>query len=147
MSQMEFDSSPFQHYWSQPPPSLLAALHTSPEGLWSGEARRRLDDYGPNLLEAKEKVTAFRLFLNQFKSPIVLILIFATGVSAVTQDWVDALIILTIVLGSALLSFSQEYRANEAAEKLRSQVTAKATVLRDGLPRQCRAEEGAATAC
>jgi Mg2+-importing ATPase len=140
MSQ-EFDSSLLQYYWSQPRPSLLAALRSTADGLTSIEARHRLETVGPNLLEAKRKTTTLRLFLGQFKSPVVLILIFATGVSAVTQDWVDALIILTIVLGSAVLGFSQEYGANEAAEKLRAQVTAKAAVLRDGLVRQIPAEE------
>ena len=128
-------------YWSQPADDLLASSQSRPEGLTTVEARQRLEAYGPNRLEAKEKATALRLFLNQFKSPIVLILIFATAVSAVTQDWVGALIILAIVLGSALLSFFQEYGANNAAEKLHAQVTIKASVLRDGGPHQIPAEE------
>ena len=72
------------------------------------------------------------MFLNQFKSPIVLILIFATIISAFLQDWADAIIILLIVMGSALLSFYQEYNANNAAEKLKEQVSFKTDVLRDG---------------
>jgi Mg2+-importing ATPase len=130
-----------EQYWSRPVEGLFAALNSSSDGLGSAEADLRLSQVGPNLLEVKEKATAFKLFLNQFKSPIVLILIFATAVSAVTKDWVDALIILAIVLGSALLSFFQEYGANNAAEKLRAQVTIKASVLRDGGPRQIPAEE------
>jgi Mg2+-importing ATPase len=128
-------------YWSQPAEELLAALGATSDGLGSAEAGQRLAQVGPNLLQAKERATALRLFLNQFKSPIVLILIFATGVSAATQDWVDALIILAIVLGSALLSFFQEYGANNAAEKLRAQVTIKASVLRDGQAQQVPAEQ------
>ena len=140
MSQ-ELDSSPLQRYWSQSPADLLVSLGASPAGLTGAEARQRLVTVGPNLLEARAKATALRLFLNQFRSPIVLILIFATCVSAATQDWVDALIILAIVLGSALLSFFQEYGASNAVEKLRSQVTIKAAVLRDGSPEQIPAEE------
>jgi Mg2+-importing ATPase len=128
-------------YWSQPLDSLLTALRSTPEGLSTTDARQRLEQFGPNLLEAREKATALGLFLNQFKSPIILILLFATGVSAVTKEWVDALIILVIVLGSAVLSFVQEYNANTAAEKLRAQVKIKATVLRDGQPRTIPAEE------
>jgi len=128
-------------YWSRPSEDLLRALGSTSDGLSSAEASLRLTQIGANLLGAKEKATALRLFLNQFKSPIVLILIFATVVSAVTQDWVDALIILAIVLGSALLSFFQEYGANNAAEKLRAQVTIKASVLRDGGLQQIPAEE------
>ncbi|MBC8249305.1 MAG: magnesium-translocating P-type ATPase [Anaerolineales bacterium] len=128
-------------YWSESPDSLLAALYSTAEGLSTDDARQRLEQFGPNVLKVKEKTTALGLFLNQFKSPIILILLFATGVSAVTKEWVDALIILTIVLGSAVLSFWQEYSANTAAEKLRAQVMIKATVLRDGQPQTIPAEE------
>jgi Mg2+-importing ATPase len=128
-------------YWSQPPDRLMAGLKSTADGLNTADAQQRLEQFGHNVLEAREKATAVELFLNQFKSPIVLILLFATGVSAVLQDWVDALIILAIVLGSALLSFFQEYNANTATEKLRAQVTIKATVLRDGQPRTIPAEE------
>jgi Mg2+-importing ATPase len=119
-------------YWSHRTGSLLEQLKSSADGLTAEEAKRRLETHGPNLLEAREQVTALGLFLNQFKSPIMLILLCATGVSAVTREWVDAVIILLVLLGSALLSFTQEYNANNAAAKLRAQVTIKATVLRDG---------------
>jgi Mg2+-importing ATPase len=114
--------------------SLVAALATSTDGLSSDEALRRLAQYGPNVLQVRKKATAPALFLNQFKSPIILILLFATGVSAAVGDWLDALIILVIVLGSAALSFVQEYSANNAAEKLRARLTLKANVIRDGQP-------------
>jgi Mg2+-importing ATPase len=133
--------SPPEQYWSLAAGNLLASLCSAPEGLSAEEADRRLVQLGPNALETKKKATAPGVFLNQFKSPIILILLFATGVSAVLKDWVDALIILVIVLGSALLSFFQEYSASTAAEKLRSQVTVKASVLRDGQARQVPAEE------
>jgi Mg2+-importing ATPase len=128
-------------YWGQAPDSLYEALGSTHDGLSNTEARQRLEQFGPNLLEAKEKTTALGLFLNQFKSPIILILLFATGLSAVLKDWIDALIILAIVLGSALLSFIQEYSASTAAEKLRDQVTIKASVLRDGRQESIPAEE------
>jgi Mg2+-importing ATPase len=128
-------------YWSQPVESLLTALQSTAGGLTTSDAQQRLAAFGSNVLEARKKATALGLFLNQFKSPIVLILLFATGVSAVLKDWVDAVIILAIVLGSALLSFVQEYSASNAAEKLRAQVTVKATVLRDGQPQSILAEE------
>jgi Mg2+-importing ATPase len=128
-------------HWSQPLDRLLTSLGSTSDGLTTTDAQQRLAQYGHNVLETKEKATALGLFLNQFKSPIVLILLFATGVSAAMQEWVDAVIILAIVLGSALLSFFQEYSANTAAEKLRAQVTAKTTVLRDGQLQSIPAEE------
>jgi Mg2+-importing ATPase len=138
---MPDNSAGVSEYWSQPVESLLAALETSSAGLSAAEASSRLSQYGPNVLEARETASALRLFLKQFRSPIVLILLFATGVSAVVQDWVDALVILVIVLGSAGLSFMQEYRANTATEKLRARVTVKASVLRRGGPEAIPAEQ------
>ena len=128
-------------YWAESSGSLLEKLQSKTDGLTATEAARRLQQFGLNALKAREKSTPLKLFLNQFKSPIVLILLFATGVSAVTQEWVDAVIILAIVLGSALLSFSQEYHANNAAEKLRAQVRVRVTVLRDGQPQVIPAEQ------
>jgi Mg2+-importing ATPase len=128
-------------YWSLPFEVLLAKVGSNANGLSTDEAERRLSTYGRNLLQPKKEATAVGLFLNQFKSPIVLILLFATGLSAVLGDWVDAVIILVIVLGSAALSFAQEYNASNAAEKLRAQVMVKVTVLRDGQARSIPAEE------
>ena len=94
-------------YWSQPADELITALNSTAAGLATDDAVHRLQEFGPNVLKAGEQATPFEFFLGQFKSPIVLILLFATGVSAVLQEWVDAVIILLIVLGSALLSFSR----------------------------------------
>jgi len=93
------------HYWSHGSDALIAALHSSPEGLTTAEAERRLEQVGPNLLKARRRATALDLFLSQSKSPIILMLLFATGVSAVLAEWVDAAIVLAIILGSAVLSF------------------------------------------
>jgi P-type Mg2+ transporter len=119
-------------YWHTPAEALLEALETSPDGLSEAEAARRLSIYGPNALEERRQATAVGLFLNQFRSPLVLILIFAALVSAALGEWVDASIVLAVVLGSTILGFAQEYTASSAVEKLRSQVTIKANVLRDG---------------
>lgn len=121
-------------YWSQPIDALLAELRSSAAGLSGAEARDRLARFGPNVLEARRRVTALGLLLGQLKSPLVLILMFAAAVSAVVQEWVDAAIVLTIVLGSTLLSFAQEYRATTAVARLRARVHIRATVLRDGAP-------------
>ncbi len=128
-------------YWNQPVESLLAALRSSPTGLSAAEAGTRLAHLGPNSLETRKRAAWPGLFLGQFNSPIILILLFATVVSAVLQDWADAIIILAIILGSAILSFVQEYSASNAAEKLRAQIRIKATVVRDGQPQAIPAEE------
>jgi Mg2+-importing ATPase len=128
-------------YWSHTVAEVNQGLHSTVDGLSSEMANARLVDYGSNVLQGKVKVTGLGLFLNQFKSPIVLILISATLISAFLQDWADAIIILLIVMGSALLSFFQEYNANNAAEKLREQVSFKTDVLRDGKSASIPTEE------
>jgi P-type Mg2+ transporter len=128
-------------YWSKPIDDVIQSLNTSTNGLSEKGARDILGRVGPNCIQSKEKITPLGLFLNQLKSPIVLILIFATLISAFLKDWVDAVIILLIVMGSALLSFFQEYNANNAAEKLKEQVSFKTDVLRDGKTTSISTEE------
>lgn len=123
-----------EQYWSQPPDVLFKALETSANGLDQLEAQHRLEQYGPNRLSAQKKASDIGLFLNQFKSPITLMLLIATGISAVLRDWADALIILVIVFSSAILSFIQERNANHASEKLRSQIATNSDVIRDNEP-------------
>jgi Mg2+-importing ATPase len=128
-------------YWSRPTADLLAELRSTPDGLSTTEARERLQQVGPNVLKPRRHETVLRSFLAQFTSPLVLILIFAAVVSAIASEWTDAVIVIVIVVASAVLSFAQEYTASHAVEKLRAQVTIKATVLRDGKPQPIPAEE------
>jgi Mg2+-importing ATPase len=128
-------------YWSRTADELLKKSGGTAQGLSNEIAQQRLSESGPNSLETKQQLTALGLFLNQFKSPIVLILLSATIISAFVQDWTDALIILAIVFGSAALSFTQEHNASNAAEKLKAQVNVKAKVLRDGQEQSIAVEE------
>jgi Mg2+-importing ATPase len=128
-------------YWSQPIDELLAELGSTPDGLTNAEARDRLARIGPNLLDARRRATALGLLIGQLKSPLVLILVFAATISAVVHEWVDAVVVLLVVLGSAVLSFAQEYRATSAVERLRAQVRVRATAVRDGRPQVIPADE------
>lgn len=119
-------------FWSKEVHAIAQSVNSSINGLSEKDALEVLRRVGSNSIQSKERVTPLGLFINQFKSPIVLILIFATVISAFLQDWADAAIILLIVIGSALLSFFQEFNANNAAEKLQEQVSFKTDVLRDG---------------
>jgi Mg2+-importing ATPase len=115
-----------------PAEQLIAQLRADPQGLAPAEAELRLRRYGPNALETRHKASAIGLFASQFKSPLVLILIFASVVSLVASEWVDAGVVLAIVFGSTVLGFVQEYVASNAIAKLRSQVTLSTAVLRGG---------------
>ncbi len=127
-------------YWSRPANELLRELGTSPQGLSSAEAQDRLSRVGPNALTLHRRASALVALLRQFTNPLVLILIFAAAVSMIVGEWTDAAIVLIIILASTLLSFAQEYVASNAVEKLRTQVTTKATVVRDGRPQSVPAE-------
>jgi Mg2+-importing ATPase len=119
-------------FWSTPADALLERLTSTPNGLGQAEAARRLARYGANRLKPHRRASALRLLLGQFQSPIILILLFAAGVSFFLRDHADALIILSIVLISGLLGFWQERGAADAVEKLLALVQVRATVQRDG---------------
>ena len=119
-------------YWRRDAPELLAALATTAEGLSWAEAAERLARHGANVVQEQREVAAVRLLLRQFASPLVLILVFGAVISLAARGWVDAGIILVIVLGSALLGFTQEYRASSAIAELRKRLALTARVRRDG---------------
>ena len=120
-----------EKYWETETEDLLQQLETSSSGLSEGEAEKRLSDFGHNILRKRGKKTRLFLFLSQFKSPIILILIFASIVSAVLGDFTNTAIILAIIILSGFLSFIQEYSAANAVEKLLQVVKTKVTSLRD----------------
>jgi P-type Mg2+ transporter len=95
-------------FWSIPAKELIGTLQSTTNGLTSDEANKRLTSYGANRLKPPRQSDAFTLFIGQFKSPIILILLIATGLSFFLHDTADALIILLIVLVSGLLGFWQE---------------------------------------
>jgi len=128
-------------FWSIAATELLQKLETSKEGLTSNEARQRLISFGANLLKARKRSDVLTLLFAQFKSPIILILFFATGLSFFLHDPVDALIILSMVLASGLLGFWQERGASNAVAKLLSIVQIKVDVQRDGSSKEIPIEE------
>jgi Mg2+-importing ATPase len=103
-------------------------------GLSSRQAAERLERVGPNRLKPSLQRAVALQFLLQFKNPLVLVLLVASGISALTGDASGALIIGLIVLMSVTLDFVQSYRAGQAADRLALQVAVTATVLRDGVP-------------
>jgi Mg2+-importing ATPase len=128
-------------FWSLSVAELPQPLQTAKEGLSGSEARQRLAFYGSNRLKPPRRSDVLTLLLAQFKSPLILILLFATALSLFLHDPVDALIILTIVIVSGLLGFWQERSATNAVEKLLAIVQIKAAVLRDGASKEIPVEE------
>ncbi len=111
---------------------LEAQLGAGPDGLSSADAAARRLRYGPNTLEERQRLSVFLKFLSRFRNPLVLILLVAAVISALTGDLTSFIIISTIVLMSAVLDTVQEHRAEEAAERLKISVALREKVLRDG---------------
>ena len=129
-------------YWTMPVEALANVLGANiARGLSESEALERLKLVGLNRLDAKKRFSAFSIFLSQFKSPIIIILLFATVVSAVVQSFADSAIILTIVFLSAVLGFFEEYSANNAVEKLQRRVSVQCKVIREGREQSIPMEE------
>src|SRR5512140_2901994 len=119
-------------FWNVAVSEMHGHLDTSATGLTDNEAQRRFAEFGANVLKAPKPSDVLTLLLAQFKSPIILIFFFATGLSFFLRDPVDAFIILIIVLVSGLLGFWQEHSASNAIAKLLAIVQVKSKVLRDG---------------
>ncbi|MCE9652590.1 MAG: magnesium-translocating P-type ATPase [Nitrosarchaeum sp.] len=111
---------------------LFAKFQTSENGLTSEAVQVNLTKYGPNILKPKKRADSFTLFFNQFKNPIILILISASIVSLILSNSIDAIIILSIVFVSNILGFWQERGSVNAVKQLLSMVQVKTTVLREG---------------
>ena len=121
-----------KEFWTYETKDMLKELNTDENGLSSQEAGERADKYGQNILEERKSSSNIEMFINQFKSPIIIILIFAAVLSIFLKDYSDGIIILIIIMISAVLSYSHESKANNAVKKLLSSVSVKSSVLRDG---------------
>ena len=95
-------------YWSRTADELAATLGSGPAGLSTTEAESRLAADGPNRIGKTQSASGLVIFLRQFASPLVLILVFAAIVSAFTGELQEAAIIAFIILASCVLSFTQE---------------------------------------
>jgi Mg2+-importing ATPase len=128
-------------FWSCPLDTLLDQIQSRVNGLSAVEAEARLPRYGANSLKPAKRSGWLGLLLAQFKTPIILMLLFAAGLSFFLRDPTDALIILVIVVISGLLGFWQEKSAADAVAGLLALVRIKAMVLRDGRETGIRVEQ------
>jgi len=119
-------------YYDQEISSVFGELNSSEKGLSPEDAEKRLEEYGKNELKEKEKVSVFRLFLSQFKSILIFILIIASIISALLGEAIDSVVILFTVFLAGVLGFVQEYRAEKAIELLKSLTSPETTVIRNG---------------
>ncbi len=124
--------------YTQSAEEVLSGLGVGAEGLTSAQAKERLEKYGPNKLKEAEKPTLIQRFIEQLKDPMLIILMIAAAVSAVTgmlageNEWAEVIIILAVVLLNAILGVIQESKAEAAIEALQTMTAATCKVMRDG---------------
>jgi len=132
---------PSEAWWQVSLTQLKASLASDASGLTGDEARGRFSRYGPNRFRDRPQRPAWLELMLKFRNPLVLILIGASLVSALSGEVAGFVIIVFLVLFSVILDFAQEFRANRAADALRESVEIKATVLRDGTAQELRVSE------
>lgn len=124
--------------YTQSTNEVLNSLGVDAHGLTADQAQKRLEQYGPNKLKEAEKPSLIQRFFAQLKDPMLIILLIAAGVSALTgmlageSEWAEVIIILAVVLLNAILGVIQESKAEAAIEALQTMTAATCKVLRDG---------------
>ncbi|MBQ5324571.1 MAG: ATPase, partial [Oscillospiraceae bacterium] len=123
-------------FYNQQLSDVFKALNSSEDGLTSNEAQQVLEKNGPNKLAEAEKVTLVQRFVSQLKDPMIIILLAAAAVSAVTaaysgESFTDVFIILAVVLLNAIMGVYQESKAEKAIEALSKMTAATSKVIRD----------------
>ncbi|MFV5703653.1 cation-translocating P-type ATPase [Flavobacterium sp. XS2P12] len=123
------------------PEAVIAALQSDGEsGLSSSEVEKRLKEHGPNKIEEKKNKRLWLIFLDQFKSPIVWLLVFAAGLSFYFEEWVDGIAILSVILINALIGFYMEFQAVRSMNTLKKLSAVPAKVLRNKKLEEINAE-------
>ncbi|MGB3223734.1 MAG: HAD-IC family P-type ATPase [Desulforhopalus sp.] len=111
---------------------VLHKLDSERQGLSENEAKQRLKRHGPNRIQKGKEISAFDVFLHQFTSPLIYVLLGALLVTLSIQSWADATVIGAVLVINAVVGFIQEYQAESAVQSLMQMITPKTIVIRDG---------------
>ncbi|MCA9354524.1 MAG: hypothetical protein KC877_03330, partial [Candidatus Kaiserbacteria bacterium] len=119
--------------WSDTTDEVAQSLQTDPKhGLTDLEVTKRRKMFGENIFESRTKQGPLSIFMRQFASPLISILCLAVVITALLQEWLDTAIIAFAIIINAILGFIQEYKAEKAIDSLRSYITHRTLVIRDG---------------
>ncbi len=122
-----------EKYHSQSIAQIMQKLQSNEKGLSTADASTRLEKYGKNKLPTSARhVTKLKIFFEQWKSPLILILALAGIISGVLGEYIDMTVIFITVAVNVIIGFVQEYKADQSLKKLSHMVSYKAVVLRDG---------------
>ncbi|MDD5127179.1 MAG: cation-translocating P-type ATPase [Dehalococcoidales bacterium] len=142
-----------QKWYNQEADEIFKSLGSSPAGLSTEEARKRLDQYGYNEFKEEKKTSAWALFFEQFKSALIIILLAAVVLSVVVglinyqpghglpEEITDAIVIFAIVIACVFLGFIEEFRSEKAMAALKKMAALTATVIRGGTDVEIPARE------
>jgi len=130
-----------EQFHSMSPEEVLEALSSGPEGLSEEEARKRLDEFGPNRIPEPKKQNVLLRFFKHFHDVLIYVLLISAIATALLGHWIDTWIILAVVILNSFVGFVQEGRAEKAIEAVRRMLSVSSSVSRDGKKRQIPAEE------
>jgi len=133
------DSRPLWH--AESIDKVLGQFEASREGLTAAEAARRLGEFGPNRLPSAPRRSALVRLFAQFNNLLIYVLMAAAIVAALLHHWIDAAVILAVVLINGVIGFIQEGKAEHALDAIRNMLTAHTSVLREGRRVTVEAEE------
>jgi len=126
------DAPPAVAWHALAPDDALGRIGSTADGLSSAEAEERLERFGANRLSAEPQIGDLVLLARQFRSPLILILIVATGVTVLLREYADAAVIIAVLMLNAVIGFTQERRADRSVNALMSLASPTAIVVRGG---------------
>lgn len=121
---------------------VLSALSSDHhDGLSEQEVAERLKLFGPNSISSQQGISPLKRFLLQFHNPLIYILLVATLVTFLLQEYIDSAVIFAVVLVNAIIGYLQESKAEEAINSLKNMLSSEAVVIRDGKKQTVMATE------
>lgn len=128
-------------FWALRAGEVLDLLETTNEGLSVEEVKERLKLFGKNEIAGQKRIAKIRIFLSQFKSPLIFILLIAGSITVLLNDYVDSIAIFVIIAINSVLGFYQENKAEEALAHLKSYIVERVRVIREGKEAEIDARE------
>ncbi|NWF75524.1 MAG: HAD-IC family P-type ATPase [Nitrospirae bacterium] len=120
---------------------IFEKLKSEENGLTESEAKERLLKHGLNRLAEEAKIDKFKIFIHQFTSPLIYILLIAGIVAILLGEYIDSGVIFAVVVLNAIIGFIQEYKAEESVRALKKMVVPKARVIREGREKEINSED------
>jgi Ca2+-transporting ATPase len=120
---------------------VFQKLGSSSEGLTDTEAKEHFEQYGPNIFAQEEKISKLKILFNQFKSPLIYILIIAAIVTVLLHEYIDSGVIMVVVILNAIIGYFQEFKAEQSMRALKKMVLPKARVVRNGKEKEIASQD------